>query len=86
MRRDTGLGVLALAVGVLLLAGMVVGLRSAVGGGDPSAFFVTPFLLTAALVCLGVGLHRLRGARRPPQEPSDGAPGELRPDQNGPRD
>ena len=73
MNRAAILGVLALVVGVLLLIGLVAGLGRAIGGEDPSAFFVTPFLLTAALVCLGVGLHKLREARRPLADATDPA-------------
>jgi hypothetical protein len=84
-RRNQGVGVLALVVGLLLFLGMVSGLRQAVGGGDPSAFFVTPFLLTAALVCLGVGLHKLWGHRPPSADPADPPP-DVSPDDPAPRD
>ena len=40
-------------------------------GEDVAAFFLTPFLLTAALVCLGVGFHQLWGKPRPPEPPPD---------------
>ena len=71
MGRRQGLGVFAMVVGVLLFIGMGVGLGRAVQGQDATAFFVTPFLLTAALVCLGVGFHFLWGHRAPPEEPAD---------------
>ncbi len=74
MDRRRGLGVFAIVVGVLLFIGMGVGLARAVQGQDATAFFVTPFLLTAALVCLGVGLHFLWGHRASPADPAEGPP------------
>lgn len=75
MDRRRGLGVFAIVVGVLLFIGMGAGLSRAVQGEDPSAFFVIPFLLTAALVCLGVGLHLLWGHRAPPADAGVAPPG-----------
>jgi hypothetical protein len=66
--RRRGVGAFALVAGVLLFIGMAVGLGRAVRGEDASAFFVVPFLLTAALVCLGVGFHSLWGHRPPPED------------------
>ena len=82
MERRQGLGVFAIVVGTLLLIGMGVGLGRAMRGEDVSAFFVTPFLLTAGLVCLGVGFHFLWGHRPPPQAPEEGPP--ARPSDGGP--
>ncbi len=71
MERRRGLGTFAIVVGVLLFIGMGVGLGRAVQGQDATAFFVTPFLLTAALVCLGVGFHYLWGHRASPTDSAD---------------
>lgn len=68
MERRRSLGVFAIAFGVLLFIGMAAGLGRAVQEGDVSAFFLVPFLLTAALVCLGVGFHALWGHRAAPPE------------------
>ena len=67
--RRRSLGIFSLLVGVLLFLGMAVGLGRAVRGEDVSGFFVLPFLLTCALVCLGVGFHQLWGHRSPPETP-----------------
>ena len=77
MERRRSLGAFAVGVGVLLFIGMGWGLGRAVRGEDTSAFFVAPFLLTAALVCLGVGFHFLWGHRRPPEDPRVVPPGPL---------
>ena len=74
MERRRGLGVFAIVVGVLLFVGLGVGLGRALQGQDATAFFVTPFLLTAALVCLGVGFHFLWGHRASPADPADRPP------------
>ena len=74
MERRRGLGVFAIVVGALLFIGMGVGLGRAVQGQDGTAFFVTPFLLTAALVCLAVGFHFLWGHRTSPADPADRPP------------
>lgn len=71
MERRRGLGIFSIVVGVVLFVGMAAGLGRAVRGEDVAAFFLTPFLLTAALVCLGVGFHQLWGHRRPPANPPD---------------
>jgi len=71
MERRRGLGIFSIVVGVLLFIGMAAGLGRAVRGEDVTAFFLTPFLLTAALVCLGVGFHQLWGKPRPPEPPPD---------------
>ncbi len=70
MNRRRGLGVFAIVVGVLLFLGMAAGVRRALGGEDVSAFLLVPFLLTGALVCLGVGFHFLWGHRAPPDDPT----------------
>ncbi len=75
MDRRRGLGVFAIVVGVLLFIGMGAGLKRAMQGEDVSAFLVIPFLLTAALVCLGVGFHLLWGHRAPPEGPGTAPPG-----------
>lgn len=71
MERRRGLGIFSIVVGVVLFVGMAAGLGRAVRGEDVAAFFLTPFLLTAALVCLGVGFHQLWGKPRPPEHPPD---------------
>jgi hypothetical protein len=72
--RRRSLGIFSLCVGALLFLGMAVGLGRAVRGEDVSAFFVLPFLLTGALVCLGVGFHQLWGHRPRPENPEDPPP------------
>ncbi len=74
MNRRRGLGTFAIVVSVLLFIGMGVGLGRALQWQDATAFFVTPFLLTAALVCLGVGFHFLWGHRASPADPADRPP------------
>ncbi len=71
--RRRGVGIFAILVGALLFLGMAVGLGRAVRGEDVSGFFVLPFLLTSALVCLGVGFHQLWG-HRPRPENAEGPP------------
>lgn len=74
MNRRRALGIFSVSVGALLLLAMGMGLGRALRGQDPSAFFVTPFLLTAGLVCLGVGFHQLWGRREPPEGPETPPP------------
>ena len=69
------LGVFAIMVGVLLFIGMGMGVGRAVRGEDVSAFFLTPFLLAAALVCLAVGFHQLWGRRERPGSREEDLPG-----------
>jgi hypothetical protein len=71
MERRRGLGIFSILVGLVFFVAMAFGLGRAVRGEDVTAFFFTPFLLTAALVCLGVGFHQLWGHRPPPETPPD---------------
>lgn len=71
--RRRGLGVFSVLVGVLLFLGMTMGLGRALRGEDVSGFFLAPFLLTGALVCLGVGFHQLWG-HSPSTEGSEDTP------------
>lgn len=68
MDRRQGLGIFSVLVGVLLFLGMAMGLGRALRGEDVSGFFLAPFLLTGALVCLGVGFNQLWGRRAAPEE------------------